>query len=144
MLRSVINETIALYEHSESTRRPIVAVAAVLGALMTAIGWQHSAPTPFIAVTALSTLFSAWFFILGRHSGCHVGQKTVLFFAGNWTKTIPIVDMASYRLTSWSDGKDWVHMRLRDGQEWLVPAYCVGDVNDFVAALDRLHIARES
>jgi hypothetical protein len=142
--RSVINESTVLYEHRESTRRPIVAVAALLGALMTTIGWRYSAPGPFIAVISITTLFCVWFFVLGRHSGCRVDQKTALFFAGNWKKSIPILDVASYRLTSWSESQDWIHLRVRDGHEWLVPAYCVGDVNDFVAILDRLHIARES
>ncbi len=73
---SLANKSTVLYEHKESTRRPSVAVAALLGALMTAIGWQHSAPPPFIAVISISTLLSVWFFILGRHSGCHVDENS--------------------------------------------------------------------
>jgi hypothetical protein len=141
---SVINDSIVLYEYKESSRRPIVAVAAILGAVMTAIGWRYSAPGPFIGVVSITTLFCVWFFILGRRSGCRVDQKAALFFASNWKKSIPILDVASYRRTSWSEASDWIHLRARDGHEWLVPAYCIGDVNDFAAALDRLHIARES
>lgn len=127
-----------LYQHAESTRRPIVAIAAGAGAMLTAVGWTHGAPGPFLAVVAFSTLFAAGFFVLGRRSGCRVERTRLSFHAGSWSKSIPVGDVSAYRVTPWSEGQSWVHLRQSDGEEWLVPAYCIGDVGQFTAALDSL------
>lgn len=110
---------------------------------MTAIGWWYEAPTGFVLVTLCTTFFCVWFFILGRVSGCRIDQNAFFFFAGKWQQSIPIPEVQTYRRTEWSEGQPWIYLCLRNGSDLLVPAYCIGDVNEFVAVLDGLHIARE-
>ena len=56
----------------------------------------------------------------------------------------PIADVSGYRRTPWTERRDWIHLRGRDEDELLVPAYCVGDVGRFTAALDTLAVPREA
>jgi hypothetical protein len=133
-----------LYQHAESTRRPIVAVAAILGAAMSWVGWSYGAPAGFLVVTLFSTLFATGFFVLGRRSGSRIDREGLFFFAGRWEKRIPVADVNSYRRTPWTESQDWIHLRGPGEDEWLVPAYCVGDVGRFTAALDTLGVPQEA
>lgn len=133
-----------LYQHAESTRRPIVAVAAILGAAMSWVGWSYGAPAGFLVVTLFSTLFATGFFVLGRRSGSRIDREGLFFFAGRWEKRIPVADVKSYRRPPWTESQDWIHLRGPGEDEWLVPAYCVGDVGRFTAALDTLGVQREA
>lgn len=128
-----------IYRHDESTRRPIVLAAALLGGAMGFIGWRYGAPFAFLIVTAASTLFAFAWLIDGRRSGCRIDTQTAFFFAGRWSASFPMADIRGYRLTPWSNSRPWVYLCLEHGQDWLVPAYCIGDVEAFVEALARVN-----
>jgi hypothetical protein len=130
-----------LYAHQETTRRLDVAIAAVIGMILVALGLNYAAPIIFMIPVLAALLMACWFFLIARQSGCLLDATQLQLYAGRWSKDILVRDIVAYRKMAWSESPDWIHLRLRDNTEYLVPAYCVGNTDQFVEALRQLNVS---
>jgi hypothetical protein len=131
-----------LYTHNESSRRPLVAIAAALGLGMTAFGFAYRAPWPFLAIVAVAGLMALAMFVSGRKSGSELTSERLFLYAGTWQKTIAVSAIESFRTVFWSDGPDSVYLRIKGEAEFLVPSYCFNSANALTKALSDLGILR--
>jgi hypothetical protein len=131
-----------LYHHEEQSRSWLAAIAVAVAAFMIATGIYGGAPWYFYAPVCFALLASLWLLIVNRRSGITVRADGITVFSGPKRREFPRDAITGYRLTSWSEGPDTVHLQLIRGPEYTVPSFCAGNVERLRAALERASIAR--
>jgi hypothetical protein len=135
-------ETGLLHQHRETTRRPIAAVAAAVAGLMAWFGMVNAAPWYALLPILAALAMALWMLVAARVSGAELTAKTLRLFSGRWERSIPMAAIASYSVTPWSEGADWISLRLKPGEDFRIPSHCLGDAKAFAAALSALGIPR--
>jgi hypothetical protein len=128
-----------LYIYHLSGRRRGTIFALGVGMAMLALGISHAAPWYFLAPVALSLAMALWLIIANPQSGSVLNTETLYFFYRNKKETLRIADIASMKVTDWSDGPDTVAITLKSGDIVHVPSMCAD--SKLAVALRGLKIA---
>jgi hypothetical protein len=131
-----------VYQHQETTRRPIVWIGAALSVFMGYVGFAGGAPWYFLFPVGFAFVFSGWFLLLNRISGCRVSSERVETFAYAKTTTYARREINGYKVSEFSEGAPMVFLQKTTGERVLLPGYCLGDDAAFCKALDALGIPR--
>ena len=118
-----------------------LAAAAAFG--MTGFGALYGAPWYFHAPVLFALLLSGWAILINKQSGISVCKAEIELFAGSWRRTLRVADVRGYRSTQWSEGADWVHLLLDNGEELLIPTNCTGPLISLQAALESAGIHKQ-
>ena len=114
------------YRFEQRGRRPIVAMAAILGAGMAAIGIVHAAPWYFTATAGVSALMAAAIFLRDRRSGLLLEGGRLTLFRGAWRRAIDVGTIRRVRITRWSEGQPSVWLDVDDAPPYRLPGECFG------------------
>ena len=112
------------YEFEQQGRRPIVAIAAVLGLCMVIAGFVFGAPWYFIAIPALSALMALAIFLQNSRSGLRIEGNALTLFKDQWRHVIEIRTIRGVRVNRWSDGQPSVWLDFDQGPPYRLPGYC--------------------
>lgn len=123
------------YQHRETTRRPIAAVAACLAGLMAAFGFANAAPWYAMLPVLAALAMALWMLVAARISGSELTADRLRLFSGRWERHIPLAAITSFSITPWSEGPDWITLHFRHEADCLIPSHCAGDAKALAAAL---------
>jgi hypothetical protein len=129
-----------LYQYEEKSRRPATILALMLFIAMTMIALYAKADWYFFIPIVIGGAMLVWMVIVNRTSGARLNEQRLYLYIGTWQKTINVSDMASLKVTRWSDGAPTLTLKLKTGKSELVSSNCVGDSKTFCAALEQLGI----
>jgi hypothetical protein len=132
-----------LYAHEESTRRTIVYLAEAVAIAMVIIAAAFSAPWFFWLPVGLAAGMLTWMLLNPKISGSRITSQAVEIYVNGKVDRYPMADILFYRRKAWMESSDWVYLCLRNGEEDLMPAYCVGNIDDFIEALEDCGITRK-
>ena len=102
---------------------------------MLAFGDAHGAPWYFLMPVALAWAIALWAIIANPQSGSVLNAETLHFYHQSKKETMRIADIASMKVSRWSDGPDTVALTLKSGGTVHVPGMCA-DSKLAVALLD--------
>jgi hypothetical protein len=127
--------TAILHQHRETSRRPIMAVVAVVAMAMIWFGLANSAPWYALLPVFAALAMALWMLAAGRISGSELTADRLRLFSGQWERHIPLAAITSFSITPWSEGPDWITLHIRQEADCLIPSHCAGDVKALAAAL---------
>ena len=113
-----------LYTYHLSGRRAGTIFALGVSAVMVAVGVSYGAPWYFIAPVVLAGAMALWAIIANPQSGLVLNAEMLYFFHRSTKKTVRITDIASIKVSQWSDGPDTVAITLKSGGIVHVPSLC--------------------
>jgi hypothetical protein len=119
----VMNET-PLYTYRLSGRRPMTVVVLCFSVAMLAFVAQHAASWYFLVPVLLSGAMALWAIIANPQTGATLDAETLHFFSQGTEETVQIADIASMKVSRWSDGPDTVALTLKSGDIVHVPSLC--------------------
>ena len=96
----------------------------VISAAMLAFAAYHAAPWYFLVPVALSGAMTIWAIIANPQSGSVLNAETLHFFHQSKEEIVPIADIASMKVSRWSDGPDTVTLTLKSGGKVHIPSMC--------------------
>lgn len=114
------------YRFEQRGRRPIVAIAAVIGVCLAAFGLTFGASWYFTAITALSTLMALAIFAQNSHSGLRLEGDTLTLFKDHWRHVIEVGTIRGVRVTASADGQPSIWLDLDHAPSYRLPGYCFG------------------
>lgn len=113
-----------LYTYRLSGRRPATFFAFFVSlALLVAVA-SYALPWYFYVPLALSVAMSLWAIIADPQTGSELSAETLHFFNRHHKDTIRIADIASMKVTNWTDGPDTVALTLKSGRVVHIPSMC--------------------
>jgi hypothetical protein len=112
------------YTYHLSGRRPATIFVLGVSLAMLAFGAYREAPWYFLVPVGLSTAMALWAMIANPQAGSKLTADTLYFYNGSRQATIPIKDIASMKISKWSDGPDTVALTLKSGDIVDVPSMC--------------------
>jgi hypothetical protein len=122
--------------YEETTRRPVVWLAEVVAIGMVILGLGHAAPWYFLLPVLFALVMCTWFLVFPRISGSRITPQTVeIYVNGKATKYL-MQDIKEYRMKEWSDSSPTFYLRMKNGAEIMLPAYCIGPVEEVREALE--------
>jgi hypothetical protein len=112
------------YTYHLSGRRP--ATIFVLGASLALLAFvaYREAPWYLFIPVGLSTAMALWAIIADPQTGSRLNADTLHFYYRSTQKTIRIKDVASMKVSNWTDGPDTVALVLKSGDIVDVPTMC--------------------
>jgi hypothetical protein len=113
-----------LYTHRFAGRSWMNFLALGVCALMLTVAFHYSAPWYFLAPVGLATAMALWGIIANPQSGSDLTSENLSFFHWGKTETIAIADIASMKVSRWSEGPDTVALNLNSGGVVHVPSVC--------------------
>jgi hypothetical protein len=122
--------------HEETTRRPIFWVTEVVAIGMAALGLGYAAPWYFFAPVVFALAMCSWFLFFPRVSGRRITPHAFEIHLNGHVTRYPIQDIKAYRIKEWSESSPTFYLCMKDGSETLLPAYCIGPVDDVREALE--------
>ena len=114
------------YQFEQRGRRPILAIAAVMGVCLAAFGLTFGAPWYFTAITALSTLMALAIFAQNSHSGLRLEGDTLTLFKDHWRHVIEVGTIRGVRVTASADGQPSIWLDFDHAPSYWLPGYCFG------------------
>jgi hypothetical protein len=122
------------YCYEQKGRRPIVALAIVVGLCLTALGLHLSAPWPFTAIVALAALMALVLWCQNSRSGLQLQGSTLTLFKDQWRHVIDVATIRAVRVTPSSGGQPSVWLDLEGAPPYRLPGYCFGAAEPLKAA----------
>ncbi len=122
------------YGFEQRGRRPLVALAMVLGIGIAALGFSQGAPWYFTAIPALSALMALAVFAGNSHSGLILQGDTLTLFKDRWRHAIPVAAIRGVRVSRWSEGQADVWLDLENAPPYRLPGYCFGSAVELTDA----------
>jgi hypothetical protein len=114
----------ALYTYHLSGRRPAVVFVLGVSLAMLAYGAYREAPWYFLMPVGLSVAMALWAIIANPQAGSTLKADTLYFYNRGTQETIRIKDIASMKISNWTDGPDTVALTLKSGDIVHVPSMC--------------------
>jgi hypothetical protein len=113
-----------LYSYRLSGRRPGTLFALFASTAMLTVGIVYSLPWYFLAPVGLAGLMSLWAIFSNPKTGSVLSSKKLYFFNRGTEQTVLITDIASMKVSRWTDGPDTVALKLKAGSVVHVPSLC--------------------
>jgi hypothetical protein len=113
-----------LYTYHLSGRRPGMVFALVFSLAMLAFAARYAAPWYFLVPVGLAAAMALWAIIANPQTGSILTPETLHFFNRGSKETVCIAEIASMKVTNWSDGPDTVAITLKSGDVVYVPSLC--------------------
>lgn len=113
-----------LYTHRLSGRRPMTFFGFGVFVVMIVMGISDAAPWYFMAPVGVAGVMLIWLIFENPQSGSDLTSETLTFFHRKNRTAISIADIASMKVTRWTDGPDTVMLRLKSGDVVHVPSMC--------------------
>jgi hypothetical protein len=113
-----------LYTYRLAGRRVMTLFALLVGAAMLGTAAHYGAPWYFFAPVGIAVAMLIWLVVRNPQSGCDLNARSLFFFYQGKTETIPLADVASMKVTNWTDGPDTVALHLKSGKVVRVPSLC--------------------
>jgi hypothetical protein len=113
-----------IYTYHLSGRRPVTVFAFGISLLMWAFVAQYAEPWYFQAPVGLAAAIALWAMIANPQTGSRLSAETLYFYSNDDTETVRIADIATMKVTFWSDGPDTVTLTLTSGRIIQVPSMC--------------------
>jgi hypothetical protein len=113
-----------LYSYLLSGRRPAMIFVLGVSVMMLAFAAHYEAPWYFLVPVGLSAAMALWAIITNPQTGLTLNADTLHFFNRGTQETVQIRDVASMKVTKWSDGPDTVALTLTSGRIVYVPSMC--------------------
>ena len=129
------------YRFEQKGRRPIVAIAAMMGFGMAVIGVAYGAPWYFTAVPVLSAFMALTVFAQNSRSGLHLEGDTLTLFKDQWRHVIDVGTIRRVRVTTWSDGQPSIWLDFDHAPPCRLPGYCFGSAQPLKDAFRQRGIA---
>jgi hypothetical protein len=102
----------------------MLVVSAVMLAFVSRYVARNEAPWYFIVPVGLSAAMGLWAIIANPQAGSRLDADSLHFYNGAAQETIRIKDVASMKVTNWTDGPDSVTLTLKSGAVIDVPSLC--------------------
>jgi hypothetical protein len=112
------------YTYQLSGRRPAMILVLGLSLIMGIFAAQYKAEWYFFLPVGLSFAMALWAIITNPKTGSVVTAQTLHYFYRNTKETIYIKDIATMKVTNWSDGPDTVALTMKSGKRVDVPSLC--------------------
>jgi hypothetical protein len=128
-----------LYSYLLSGRRPAMIFVLGVSVMMLAFAAHYEAPWYFLVPVGLSAAMALWAIIANPQTGLTLNADTLHFFNRGTQETVHIKDVASMKVTKWSDGPDTVALTLTSGRIVHVPSMCAD--SKLAVALRELGVA---
>jgi hypothetical protein len=113
-----------LYAYRLSGRRAGTIFAFGASIAMMAFAARYAAPWYFLVPVGLAAAMALWAIIANPQTGSILTAETLHFFNRGSKETVRIADVASMKVTNWSDGPDTVALTLTSGRVIHVPSLC--------------------
>jgi hypothetical protein len=113
-----------LYTYHLSGRRSAVVFALVFSVAMMAFAARYAAPWYFLVPVGLAAAMALWAIIANPQTGSILTPETLHLFNRSSKDVVHIADIASMKVTNWSDGPDTVAITLKSGEIVHVPSLC--------------------
>jgi hypothetical protein len=98
--------------------------ALVVSVMMMAFAASYAAPLYFLVPVGLAAAMALLAIIFNPQTGSTLNAETLDFFNRGAQETVQIRDVASTKVTKWSDGPDTVALTLTSGRIVHVPSMC--------------------
>jgi hypothetical protein len=98
--------------------------ALVVSMMMLTFAARYAAPWYFLVPVGLAAAMALLAIIFNPQTGSTLNAKTLDFFNRGTQETVQIRDVASMKVTKWSDGPDTVALTLSSGRIVHVPSMC--------------------
>jgi hypothetical protein len=128
-----------LYSYLLSGRRPAMIFVLGVSVMMLAFAAHYEAPWYFLVPVGLSAAMALLAIIFNPQTGSTLNAETLDFFNRGTQETVQIRDVASMKVTKWSDGPDTVALTLTSGRIVHVPSMCAD--SKLAVALRELGVA---
>jgi hypothetical protein len=115
---------VPLYTYHLSGRRSGMVFALVFSVAMMAFAARYAAPWYFLIPVGLAAAMALWAIIANPQTGSILTAETLHLFNRSSKDVVHIADIASMKVTNWSDGPDTVTLTLRSGRVVYVPSLC--------------------
>jgi hypothetical protein len=119
-MRLVSNETL-LYSYHLSGRRPGTFIVLTLSLTMLAFAARYADTRYFLLPVGLASLMALWAIATNPQSGATLSNETLRYYNRGPVESVQIKDIASMKISSWSDGPDTVTLNLKSGRVVHVP-----------------------
>jgi hypothetical protein len=129
------------YRFEQQGRRPVVAVAVVLGLAIAGFGLAYAAPWYFVAIPTLSALLALTIFIRNSHSGLILEGGTLTLFKDQWRHMINVGTIRGVRITTWTEGQPSIWLDFDHAPPYRLPGYCFGSAEPLKEAFRKRGIA---
>jgi hypothetical protein len=113
-----------LYSYQLSGRRPAMIFVLGLSLIMAAFAAHYKAEWYFFVPVGLSIAMALWAILANPKTGSTLTAQTLHYFHRNTKETIYIKDIATMKVTNWSDGPDTVALTLKSGKRVNIPSLC--------------------
>jgi hypothetical protein len=113
-----------IYTYHLSGRRLATIFALGVSLLIWAFAAHYAAPWYFQAPVGLSAAIALWSIIANPQTGSSLTAETLYFYNNSDTETVHVSDIASMKITHWSDGPDTITLTLISGRVIQVPSMC--------------------
>jgi hypothetical protein len=113
-----------LYSYRLSGRRLSMVFVLILSVMMLTFAALYDAPWYFLVPVGLAAAMALLAIIFNPQTGSTLNAETLDFFNRGTQETVQIRDVASMKVTKWSDGPDTVALTLTSGRIVHVPSMC--------------------
>lgn len=135
--RSRVTAAMNLYEHQQSTRRPVVLVMFVAALAMLAGGIAYGLPLAWHGIMGVSTAMMGLMLWQGRLSGSRLTRTHLDLWNGTWRQRIALDSVDHVRINNWSHDTS-LTLVMKDGGKGVVPSICYGSAEEIAAAFNSI------
>jgi hypothetical protein len=128
-----------LYLQHLSGRRPAVVFAFLVSMAMAGFGLSHSASWYFMMPVGLAVIIAAAALLFNPQTGARMTADTLHFYNRKATRDVPLSDIQSAQIRSFSDGAPDAILTLHSGEQVAIPSMCID--SRFPAALEKAGVA---
>jgi hypothetical protein len=112
------------YTYHLSGRRPATIFVLGVSLAMLAYGAYHEAPWYFLMPVGLSVAMALWAIIANPQAGSTLNADILHFYNQGTQETVHLKDIATMKVSNWTDGPDTVALTLKSGDIVHVPSMC--------------------
>ena len=132
-----------IFQHAEGERNWLSVAFLLIGIVFITFGVLGDAPAIWFVGPGLFVAGAGWLVFKNEKSGAKLTGTQLLLWSGRWRRDLSLAEIAKIQLKEWVDGPPEIAAELNGGELVSIPFRCIGQTNEFIAALRTLKIEIE-